>query len=448
MAGGEEDKDDKEGKGEEGKHTEGISDRSTKWDGLPPLPYLNNLKYLKTLDRYVSSKRLNSTLIVWGAKSVAKSGGLQLKMKEWISRGDVVIDVDLKSTNCNMAKFTKIFREAVLKGLGSLELELEEVKRLETNHQRQRESEQITRAADKKMQEIEGRTLRETLAWSWRALRWSLGWATPADIQVVRGMTATAKILTAPLLYQLPASTPEDVIHVLHLLEAAAKQTDRRIIIVLREVQELDAFSEDQKDGERLFELLFQEFGPRKQGKSLVPFIIETSGFMWARVRELLENDESFWPHLVGGFLKDDLERDLVERTFEGFDVPVFTKAEFEEVWEFSGGHQGTVYTLFDRLSAGHSLHDAMEEMALEKYSKVQALVVQGSQQEVLAREAFLTQLVNDPNCRLATKGALTDPPALYLLKHNILFFDGRFVTPQHALFEKAIREYVGRYMH
>jgi hypothetical protein len=51
------------------------------WKGLPTLPYVNNTKYLDTLDEFNKQRPVKSTLVVWGPKSVSKSGGLQLKMK-------------------------------------------------------------------------------------------------------------------------------------------------------------------------------------------------------------------------------------------------------------------------------------------------------------------------------------------------------------------------------
>lgn len=122
--------------------------------------------------------------------------------------------------------------------------------------------------------------------------------------------------------------------------------------------------------GKRIFDELFVAFQPRKEGTSRVPVFVETSDFLWARIRNLMENRESFRAFHLDVCPKPELQRDLVGRTLEGFAEPVFTEvwfsfvffslwctfshlfvqAEFDQVWEFSGGHQGTFYTLHQRL--------------------------------------------------------------------------------------------------
>jgi len=50
---------------------------------------------------------------VYGAKSVAKSGGLQKKAAEWRKKGHPVIDINLKGIPPTYSDFRTVFRTAV-----------------------------------------------------------------------------------------------------------------------------------------------------------------------------------------------------------------------------------------------------------------------------------------------------------------------------------------------
>ena len=111
-----------------------FSSRS-KWFGQDSLPYLNNVEYLDTLERYVSKRPGNSVLTVWGAKSVAKSRGLQIKIEvhfcghkfvlcvmlllvqTWRREGASVIDVNLKGTTLTLSDFATRLATAIDVGL-------------------------------------------------------------------------------------------------------------------------------------------------------------------------------------------------------------------------------------------------------------------------------------------------------------------------------------------
>eukprot|EP00479_Gromia_sphaerica_P003189 TRINITY_DN13724_c0_g1_i1.p1 TRINITY_DN13724_c0_g1~~TRINITY_DN13724_c0_g1_i1.p1 ORF type:complete len:89 (-),score=9.57 TRINITY_DN13724_c0_g1_i1:18-284(-) len=62
----------------------------------PEIPYLNHHEFLNGVQLYVDLPEFTQSLIVYGAKSVAKSGGLQFKMQKWREDGHLVIDINLK----------------------------------------------------------------------------------------------------------------------------------------------------------------------------------------------------------------------------------------------------------------------------------------------------------------------------------------------------------------
>lgn len=51
--------------------------------------------------------------MVWGAHSVSKSRGLQIKIQEWRDRGHCVIDINLKGKSKSYKQFLGVFAEAL-----------------------------------------------------------------------------------------------------------------------------------------------------------------------------------------------------------------------------------------------------------------------------------------------------------------------------------------------
>jgi hypothetical protein len=83
----------------------------SRWLGTPRLPYINNIEYLTALELHADTRPSPAVLLAWGAKSVSKSGGLQLMMQRWRKQGDIVIDVDLKGSRLTLDDFAVRFRE-------------------------------------------------------------------------------------------------------------------------------------------------------------------------------------------------------------------------------------------------------------------------------------------------------------------------------------------------
>ena len=87
--------------------------------------------------------------------------------------------------------------------------------------------------------------------------------------------------------------------------------------------------------GNKVFKELLDQFQSRKQGTSLIPFILETSDFLWARSRNLIQNRESFQAYHLNFFQRAELER-LLTKPLNGYsDEPVFTKVFFLYVCYF-----------------------------------------------------------------------------------------------------------------
>jgi hypothetical protein len=85
-----------------------------------------------------------------------------------------------------------------------------------------------------------------------------------------------------------------------------------------------------------------------------------------------------------------------------------------------------------------------VQQLETENFGFVRASVVDGQDHDaILGRKNLLKRMVADPNCRLALEDPVKDPAAKYLLEHNILFYDGKYISPQNVQFQKAVDEYV-----
>jgi len=212
-------------------------------------------------------------------------------------------------------------------------------------------------------------------------------------------------------------------------------------IVIIREIQRLDNLQDDPALGRKVFGALFEYFEPCKQGQSHVPVIIETSDFLWSRMKQIMSSQESFKAKQMGSWCKEEAEEWLVKRTLEGQPAPVFTQDEFDKIWDFSGGHAGTIYLIHSGLIAGTSLEQTIDEIRLEVDGSVRNIVRDGNVPAVIAkRKDFLRKL-----CSAGYKLETPDEPSgeMYFLQSNVLFSDGVSVCPRNKIFEGSIDRYL-----
>jgi len=245
--------------------------------------------------------------------------------------------------------------------------------------------------------------------------------------------------------------TVEDFIVLFRLLEIHANNSvEKPPIIIWREIQNLAELREVPTNQwpEDLYHRLFLHFEPRKQGTSRVPVIFESSDLLWARAQTTVSR-ESFRPYLLDPFTQDTAEKLLVSTTLDGFKEPIFTPDEFKTVWEYSGGHQGTIYILHNMLREGQTLSAALEDLKRQDYARLAGSINEVSPLEsankheiIQARKDLLFQL-HESKYALFIENINESPAALHLTTKNILFTDGKIVQPQNRPVELAIREYL-----
>lgn len=296
--------------------------------------------------------------LLWGGKSVGKTGALKLKAAEWEKRGHPVIEVDLKGSE---GKFYGGF-DGTLFSFAQL---LSEATRAAFERHKQNIPYALQRKLLKDTQEQETvAPLTPTLAII-NQVKQAVK-KVPDTITYIVGvlsgvppelmsMASQVGSIFASLKNTTPTRRPlteADFVAVFQMLEELAKlRRNRRTIwdkllrrpgkpllppiVMIREVQRLDSVSDDPELGRRVFAKLFNYFEPRKQGDSRVPAILETSDFLWSRLKQILSSQESFIAFQMKFWDKADAEEWLVKHTLEGQLGPIYTQAEFDKVWNY-----------------------------------------------------------------------------------------------------------------
>jgi len=404
-------------------------------------------------------------LLLWGPKSSGKTGALQMKAEEWEKKGHPVIVVDLKGFDGNLQTFALMLQEATTSALERHHRELpEELIRKALEKQQSR-----WKAATSKVLDSTTRGLAKKVARLWRPLAQLISdyfhekvpaaktvenVITPA-VAVGPWLVAMNDFITARL------RTPKvaDFVTIFELLEEIARlQQDPSFldtllrkpkrelkppIVIIREIQRLDDLNDDPELGRRVFERLFQYFEPRKQRESRVPVILESSDFLWSRMKELLSSKESFRPLVMPPLERADAEEWLVKQTLDGQTAPVFTEDEFEKVWNVTGGHAGSIYSLHSYLIDGNTLDKAIISICLENDGIVRDLIWKGDVQKRKDRITFLFKLRENGYKFKPSLGLDQDPEALYFTQRNILFFDGKIATSQNVGYQQAIERFL-----
>jgi len=161
---------------------------------------------------------------------------------------------------------------------------------------------------------------------------------------------------------------------------------------------------------------------------------------LWAGA-QIFVSKESFRPYLLKPLEHAKAKTLLVDKILDGFNQPVFTPEEFEIVWEYSGGHQGTIYTLHNMICEGQTVAAAIEEQKRQDFNRLARTLEDEESTTKTECEKWLVALHNSKYSLYLNE--LKDPAVLHLLKSNILFTDGKVVQPQSRPVEHVIREYL-----
>lgn len=81
--------------------------------GNKSLPLIGLDEYMQKLENYVCTYPSQNVLVVWGAKSVGKTFGINIMVDMWKKQGRVVIDIDLKGFERSFDDFIELTRNAI-----------------------------------------------------------------------------------------------------------------------------------------------------------------------------------------------------------------------------------------------------------------------------------------------------------------------------------------------
>lgn len=207
-----------------------------------------------------------------------------------------------------------------------------------------------------------------------------------------------------------------------------------RPILVVREVQNLDAKSSDS---------LFSSLEQMKEGWFHFPVFLETSDFQWYRNTATSRSAASFQTLYLADMDEHDVRADVVDR------YGVWTQEDFSLVWDAVGGHGGSLSYLFKLHKLdGRSLADAIGVMD-QMYGGIVGAALSECRTHREECETWLKRLRHS-NFSLVEKYVPDSIHALFDL--NVLFvtrldMGGNVIVPQNRLLERAIERFVGMYM-
>jgi len=408
---------------------------------------LNNEDYLSVLDTHVKTQPQSKILLVWGARSVSKSRGLQIKTNEWRNQGRAVIDIDLKGIPATFGEFKVSFAKAIKdSNLQVSEKEINELMATQNEKLLSRLKTSVKEVGTAAFQEVRPRNLFRNV---WNFVLSSMRIPT-LSLNMISKLSNMATHLGEWAKGSLAPDKVEDIILLFQLLELHAQRNpEKPPVVIWREIQNIAEIRNSPYENwsQELYNRLFLHFEPRKQGTSLVPVIFESSDLLWSHAQNNY-SIESFRPYLLQPFTWDTAKSWLVNRIINGFDESVFTEAEFKMVWEYSGGHQGTIYIIHNMIREGTTLAQALAELRTQYFARLRGIINEGSsssedfKKRVEEREQYLLQLQKD-NYSLTVKDINTIPALLHLTHRNILFTDGKIVCPQNMPVQLSIDEYL-----
>ncbi len=206
-------------------------------------------------------------------------------------------------------------------------------------------------------------------------------------------------------------------------------------IMILRELHYLNKIG-----GSSLLSEILRTLESRKQGRSLVGVIIETSSeYTWVEAENFLHSRESFRSHLVWYMDKAQTQKELVDI------LNVFTNDQFELVWEAAKGHPGSLEMIFQDIRAGTPLDQAIDNARRDTSSLMLSGLVRAPNRTQCKEE--LERLKRNDWAIVDEEFPLENPALRFMIEKNILFvLARRHVVPQHEMMRWAIDEYVSNF--
>ncbi|KAL6068093.1 hypothetical protein QOT17_008341 [Balamuthia mandrillaris] len=310
------------------------------------LPYINSRKYLQQLSVYACNLPSHNALVVWGPKSTGKSKGIQEMAELWRKQGRVVIDIDLKDLVGGYDHFVHYFRTKVRQSLSGLDLTPAELQTCYVCSAHLHDKATIPHL--KKTPNFLSRWLSDY------QLEGAASFVDAANAQWLRDLDTYLQFIFATTDVTLGVDF-QGLIEFLELLTVQRPHIGP--LVILRELQYLNHIG-----GEALLSDVLHTLESKKQGRSLVGVIIETSEYTWVEATNLLRSRESFRPYLVSYMDHETTRKELVDI------LKVFSLEDFELIWDATKGHAGSLDFIFEYVDAGMPLDQAIHTVRTFTY--------------------------------------------------------------------------------
>lgn len=211
-------------------------------------------------------------------------------------------------------------------------------------------------------------------------------------------------------------------------------------IIILRELQFLNRIG-----GEGLVSEVLRTLESKKQGRSLVGVIIESSEYTWVEATNLLRSRGSFKPYPMTYLEKETTRKELVDV------LRAFTSDEFETVWAVAKGHGESIDMIFQYMRGGSSLEKAITTLRDYTYEMFVAALDKADLLKDKATNRLQCKLqldtLRENSWLLKEEIPLANPALRFLIEKNILFvFKRTSIAPQHEMMRWAIDTYLTQF--
>ena len=227
---------------------------------------------------------------------------------------------------------------------------------------------------------------------------------------------------------------------------------EKRPVLVIRGAEKLFDVSLS-PDTKHMFQILFERFDRYSNGRNKVSIIMESRKYLMGDIHQYVRSPScSFRFCRVDPWSKEIGYHEVVER------YKIFTKEEYERVWDTVGGHAGQMDSLHTYLRQGLTLTEAIQHtnsqsavclkwILVGQYgSDYDSLIKEGVDSEkalqicIQMRRELLTQLVKS-NFFMSSYEVPSDKKnsLKYLCESNVLWIDISSVIPLHQTYRNAI---------
>ena len=416
-----------------------LYNRSDRFISSDSLPFINSRDYLALLARGASLCDVKSAVFVVGPKNSGKSEGFKRIIPMWKESGHVVLDIDLKGSESNVASqdFMWYVANEVTEVFYSLDYYAQRCvfSKLQNNYD-----------------------CVSKMSWWSRVMISDSFWThimlntTGVLIAALVAVSITANVFARSCLLRVILFSFLTLLayfcnwyvvveFAIHLIRESIASGDwdaltcscnvlsecvpeRRPIVIVREITNLNPES---------LNAFLRSLERMKQGGLCYPVFVESSDFQWAYESPVIKSSASFFPYLLKEMTQEEGLTEVVHK------YKIWTEEEYELIYDAIGGHLGSYMQLYQgNKMYNNSLDESIQQLKTRVYGQVQD-TYQMVGNKTAVRE-WLLSFKRSNYKKIATE---VPKDVGMLFKMNVLFRDAEYVYPQNRLLKHAIDKFI-----